>query len=184
MKKPPVFRMAFLTASDRGGHNPVDNIFRLSYIPSMAWEVEFTAEFEAWWNTLTSDEQVEIDAKVRLLEERGPVLPRPHSDVIGQSRYANMKELRGRVTKPGGEPSELRVLYAFDPSRTAILLIGGDKTGNPDWYNQFVPIADDLFDEHLKEIKRDRRKQERDDGKKVQGAKRKDESRGPRKRPG
>ena len=86
-----------------------------------------------------------------------------------------MKELRGKVTKPGGEPSELRVLYAFDSSRAAILLIGGDKTGNPDWYNQFVPIADDLFDEHLKEIKRDRRKQETDDGKEVQSTKRKDE---------
>jgi hypothetical protein len=118
----------------------------------MAWEVEYTDEFEAWWNTLTSDEQVEIDAKVRLLEERGSVLPRPHSDVIAQSRHANMKELRGRALKPGGERSELRVLYAFDPNRTAILLIGGDKTGNPGWYDQFVPIADDLFDKHLREI--------------------------------
>jgi len=141
-----------LSAGESGGAPAVDNIFLLGYIPSMAWEVEYTDEFEAWWNTLTSEEQVEIDAKVRLLEERGPVLSRPHSDVIAQSRHANMKELRGRVVKPGGEPSELRVLYAFDPNRTAILLIGGDKTGNPGWYNQFVPIADDLFDKHLKGI--------------------------------
>ena len=63
----------------------------------MAWEVEFTDEFEAWWSALSVDEQVEITAKVTLLEQLGPILPRPHSDVIAQSRHANMKELRGRV---------------------------------------------------------------------------------------
>ena len=61
----------------------------------MAWEVEFTNEFEAWWNGLTEEEQIELDAKVRLLEQHGPVLPRPHSDVIVTSKHANMKELRG-----------------------------------------------------------------------------------------
>ena len=49
-------------------------------------------------------------------------------------------------------------MYAFDPNRTALLLIGGDKTGDPGWYDRFVPIADDLFDEHLKQIERERRK--------------------------
>lgn len=114
----------------------------------MAWSVEFTDEFDAWWDSLTMEQQEEIEAKVELLEERGPVLPRPHSDVIKCSKHANMKELRGSV-----DESELRVLYAFDPRRTAILLIGGDKTGDPGWYNRFVPIADDLFDKHLSAIK-------------------------------
>ncbi len=113
----------------------------------MAWQVEFTEPFEDWWQDLNEEEQEEIAAKVALLEERGPVLPRPHSDVIKSSRHANMKELRGSV----GE-HELRVLYAFDPRRTAILLIGGDKNGNPGWYEEFVPKADDLFDEHLKRL--------------------------------
>ena len=121
------------------------------------------------------DEQVEVDAKVRLLEQIGPVLPRPHSDVITQSRHANMKKLRGKVLLPGGEPRELRVLYAFDPNRTALLLIGGDKTGGPSWYDRFVPIADDLFDDHLKQLKRERQdKGDGHDGKKVQRIKRKD----------
>lgn len=111
----------------------------------MEWEVEFTDEFQEWWDNLKLDEQIEIDSKVRLLQERGPVLPRPHSDVIMQSRHSNMKELRGSI----GEHSALRVLYAFDPRRTAILLIGGDKHGNPNWYNEFVPIADAIFDQHL-----------------------------------
>jgi hypothetical protein len=66
----------------------------------MAWEVEYTDEFEAWWNGLTEEEQIELDAKVRLLEPHGPVLPRPHSDVIVTSKHANMKELRGRVIFP------------------------------------------------------------------------------------
>jgi len=119
----------------------------------MAWEVEFTNEFEAWWNSLSEDEQVEIGAKVELLQERGPVLPRPHADVIAGSRHSNMKELRGKV-----DERQLRVLYAFDPLRTALLLIGGDKTGDPAWYEKFVPIADDLFDRHLQQLEKTRQK--------------------------
>jgi hypothetical protein len=110
----------------------------------MAWAVEYTPEFEAWWNTLSEEEQAEINTKVGLLEEHGPTLPRPYADVITSSRHPNMKELRGKV-----EHRHLRVLYAFDPRRTALLLIGGDKTGDPKWYERFVPIADDLFDRHL-----------------------------------
>jgi hypothetical protein len=120
----------------------------------VAWEVEFTDEFEIWWDSLSADEQEEINAKVDLLEERGPSLSRPHADVIVRSRHANMKELRGKV----GE-RQLRVLFAFDPRRAALLLIGGDKTGNPKWYEQFVPIADDLFDRHLKALEREQKKQ-------------------------
>lgn len=119
-----------------------------------AWEVEYTDEFEAWWNKLTEAEQIELDAKVHLLEQFGPVLPRPHSDVIVTSKHPNMKELRGRVVSRHHR-AELRVLYAFDPRRRAILLIGGDKTGNPGWYEQYVPVADRLFDEHLKQIERE-----------------------------
>ena len=118
----------------------------------MAWDVEYTREFESWWKSLSEDEQVEVAAKVQLLEERGPTLPRPHSDVITTSRHANMKELRAKV-----EERHLRVLYAFDPRRTALLLIGGDKTGDPKWYEEFVPIADDLFDRHLKALLKKKR---------------------------
>jgi len=120
----------------------------------MAWEVEYTDEVEVWWNSLTEEEQIELDAKVRLLEEHGPVLPRPHADVIVTSRYANMKELRGNVAFPRRR-AEPRVLYAFDPRRTAVLRIGGDKTGNTKWYEEYVPVADQLFDDHLKQIERD-----------------------------
>lgn len=115
------------------------------------------------------EEQVELDAKVHLLEQYGPVLPRPHSDVIVTSKHANMQELRGRVSFPQRR-AELRVLYAFDPRRTAILLIGGDKTGNPRWYEECVPVADRLFDDHLKRIEQDEKKRkEKKRGKEFSG---------------
>lgn len=117
----------------------------------MSWTVEYTDEFEKWWNELKENEQEEINAKVVLLQDRGPVLPRPHSDVITTSRHSNMKELRASTPT-----AELRVLYAFDPRRAAILLIGGNKQGNPKWYERYVPLADDLFDQHLKQIKKEK----------------------------
>ena len=52
------------------------------------------------------------------------------------------------------------MLYAFDPRRIAILLIGGNKGGDDQWYKTFIPIADKLYNEHLDEIS----KEETDDG--------------------
>ncbi len=94
------------------------------------------------------DEQIAIDAAVEVLEERGPALGRPLVDNVHQSRYPNMKELR-----PLG--GDIRILFAFDPRRTAILLIGGDKTGRwNEWYAEIVPVADQLYDERLAELAR------------------------------
>ena len=113
----------------------------------MAWEVEYTDEFELWWASLTADEQADVSASVELMELHGPQLGRPHVDTIKGSRHANMKELR---TQSGGKP--LRTFFAFDPRRNAVLLIGGDKTGDKRFYDRMVPIADELFDVYLKEI--------------------------------
>jgi hypothetical protein len=124
----------------------------------MSWDVEYTDEFEAWWNNLSEEEQESINASVRLLEERGPQLGFPHSSGINGSKHEHMRELR---TQHEGRP--YRTLYAFNPLRTAILLIGGDKTGNDDWYDKHVPIADRLYDEHLNEL----RKEGLIDGKKI-----------------
>ena len=115
----------------------------------MPWEVEFTDEFEDWWNSLSETEQGRVDARVQLLMERGPNLPFPFSSQIKTSRFPEMRELRAQV---GGDP--LRILYAFDPRRTALLLLGGDKTGDERWYEVNVPIADRLFEQHLKDIER------------------------------
>jgi len=114
------------------------------------WQVEFTNEFGQWWDELTEVEQDAIAASVRLLEELGPGLPRPHADTLKGSKHSNMKELR---TQCQGRP--LRTLFAFDPRRCAILLIGGDKTGNEHFYEQMLPLADRLYDEHLKQLKQE-----------------------------
>lgn len=112
-----------------------------------SWEVEFTEEFEAWWRTLTEEAQISLDASVRLLEIFGPALGFPHSSRVFGARHGHMRELR---TQCGGRP--LRTLYAFDPRRTAILLIGGDKTGNDRWYDEFISRADSLYEEHLRQL--------------------------------
>lgn len=119
-----------------------------SYIEFMVWEVEYTDEFGAWWDKLSEEEQISVDASVRLLEKCGPTLGYPHSSKISNSRHSHMRELR---TQHQGRP--LRTLYAFDPRRTAILLIGGDKTGDDRWYEVNIPLADRLYDEHLEEIR-------------------------------
>lgn len=116
----------------------------------MELEAEYTDGFEAWWTGLTEEEQEDVDAKVRLLQRFGPTLPRPHADRVQGSKHPNMKELR---VQHAGRP--YRVLYAFDPRRTAILLLGGDKTGDDRWYERMVPVADRLYDEHLETLKRE-----------------------------
>ena len=114
------------------------------------WEVEFTDEFEAWWNSLDEDEQESVAASVGLIEQLGPHLRRPHSDTVKGSRHANMKELR---TQHEGRP--IRTLYAFGPRRRAILLIGGDKTGDDRFYDRMLPLAERLYGEYLEELRKE-----------------------------
>jgi Uncharacterized protein conserved in bacteria len=116
----------------------------------MAWEIEYTDQFGEWWDRLAAAERVSVDATIGLLEEAGPALGFPHSSQVKQSRHSHMRELR--IQHAG---RQYRVLYAFDPRRTAILLIGGDKTGNDRWYFENVPIADDLYDVHLSELEKE-----------------------------
>jgi hypothetical protein len=116
----------------------------------LAWDVEYTEGFEAWWSTLSEGEQADVDASVQLLEAYGPQLGRPHVDTVQSSRHSNMKELR---TQSGGKP--LRTFFAFDPRRTAILLVGGDKTGDRRFYDRMIPIADNAYDEYLTEIEKE-----------------------------
>jgi len=118
----------------------------------VAWEVEYTDQFGLWWRTLADDEQDDIAYSVGLLAELGPALGFPHSSKVNGSRHGQMRELR---TQSGGKP--LRTLYAFNPLRTAILLIGGDKTGDDRWYDKFVPVADQLYQQHLDELRNEGR---------------------------
>jgi hypothetical protein len=118
----------------------------------LIWEVEFTDEFESWWNGLTEEEQDSVGVAVAMLRTAGPGLRFPYSSGIVTSKHSHMRELRIRHA---GHP--YRVLYAFDPLRTALLLIGGNKTANDRWYEEYVPVADRLYDEHLKELDKEER---------------------------
>jgi hypothetical protein len=114
----------------------------------MAWEVEYTDEFGRWWSGLTETQRQRVAATVRLLEARGTSLPFPYSSGVNGSRHQHMRELR---VQSRGNP--LRVFYAFDPRRSAILLIGGDKTGDARFYERYVRLADQLYDDYLDELR-------------------------------
>lgn len=114
----------------------------------MAWTVEVSDEFAEWYRGLTEDEHESVNFSVDLLEEVGPSLGRPHVDTVRDSRHANMKELR---VQHQGRP--YRILFAFDPRRAAYLILGGDKTGDANWYKASVSKADEIYDAHLREIK-------------------------------
>lgn len=117
---------------------------------AVAWDVEGTDEFAGWFESLSDEEQVSVGRVVELLVEHGPSLPFPYSSGIATSRHRHMRELR---IQHDGRP--YRVLYAFDPRRAGILLLGGDKTGNDRWYDEHVPMADKLYDEYLTELERE-----------------------------
>jgi len=115
----------------------------------MECDVLFTDEFGEWWAGLSEEEQEDIDAAVRLLEWQGVALKFPHSSGVSSSTFPHMRELR---IQHAGRP--YRVLYAFDPLRAALLLIGGEKTGDDRWYGTYVPIADRLYRQHVEDLKR------------------------------
>lgn len=117
---------------------------------SSKWGVEYTDELGEWWSDLTEAEQESIDSSVRLLEEKGPNLGFPHTSGIEGSKHTHMRELR---VQHEGRP--YRILYAFDPRRCAILLLGGDKTGDDRWYDVHVPIADKLYDTHIETLRKE-----------------------------
>lgn len=114
----------------------------------MTTTVEHTDEFEDWWDTLAESEQEDIAAIVDLLTEQGARLRFPYSSGVNGSRHGHMRELR---IQSGGRP--IRLFYAFAPRRQAILLIGGDKTGRDRFYQEMIPVADDLYDVYLDELR-------------------------------
>jgi hypothetical protein len=119
------------------------------------WSVEFHPSFEAWADDLDQQDAEALLAAIRILRDAGPTLGRPLVDTMKGSRHANMKELR-----PGSTGrTEIRVLFAFDMERRAILLVGGDKSDDwTGWYKVNIPIADERFDEHQEKISELRRK--------------------------
>ena len=119
----------------------------MRYNVCVAWDVEVTDEFKAWWSELTEDVRISVERSVLLLEERGPHLPFPYSSGVSGSSHSAMRELR---VQHQGRP--YRLLYIFDPRRVALLLLGGDKTGDDRWYEKNVLLADQIYDNYLAEM--------------------------------
>ena len=110
-----------------------------------SWSVEFYPACEEWADGLDRTDAEALLAAILVLRDSGPALGRPLVDTIKGSRHSNMKELR-----PGSTGrTEIRVLFAFDLERAAILLVGGDKSDDwSGWYDKNIAIADDRFDHH------------------------------------
>jgi len=120
-------------------------------MPRTSWEVEFHPDCYVWADQLDSADAEALLAAINVLRDAGPALGRPLIDSIKGSRHKNMKELR-----PGSTGrTEVRVLFAFDRVRRAILLVGGDKSGDwSGWYDVNIPVADDRFDEHQVKVEK------------------------------
>lgn len=132
----------------RGHHDghSLEPISPLIYTGGMSWEIRLWEDVESWVLGLDDETYNLVAAAITRLESEGPMLGRPTADRIKGSRHHNMKELR-----PGSAGrSEIRILFAFDPKRRAILLVAGDKAGRwKQWYDANIPIADDRFDDWL-----------------------------------
>ena len=113
------------------------------------WTIERTKEIANWINTLDDDAKEAIYKNLLILKEVGPSLGRPYVDSVKESKHPNMKELRVDNKK-----RVFRIFFAFDPERMVILLIGGDKRGDKRFYQRMLPLADQLFDQHLEKLRK------------------------------
>ena len=119
------------------------------------WTVEIEYIIE-WLDGLDAETIAKIFAALKRLEQEGPNLGRPLADTLSGSRVKNLKELR--PASPRG--SEIRIIFAFDPLRNAVMLLGGDKakgksvkTKWSEWYKRAIPKAETIFFDHLEKLK-------------------------------
>jgi hypothetical protein len=117
----------------------------------LAWAIKVTDEYAAWFTMLIKEDlapATQVAQAVAALREEGPALGRPLVDRLKGSTIHHLKELR-----PGSRGrSEIRIIFAFDPARSALLLLGGDKAGNwQRWYRDNIPIAERLYRDYTTE---------------------------------
>jgi len=116
---------------------------------SPMWKVDAVPEVRAWIAGLDADSQERIEILLRLLERHGPTLGRPYCDLVKGSGLKNMKELRASSQRD----EALRILFCFDSARAAILLVGGDKSGEwGSWYDENIPVAEARLVRHEKAL--------------------------------
>lgn len=113
------------------------------------WSIKQTDRFSDWYESLEGVDRENVLTAMLLLRELGPSLSRPYADTVNGSQYPNMKELR---VQSQGRP--IRAFYAFDPTRSGILLCAGDKGGNEKrFYKEMIPVADQEYAAHLLTLK-------------------------------
>ena len=135
--------------------NKLENIaYRLYYERGIMWEISYEY-IEDWLDMQDKETVALIFAALEVLREKGPSLGRPLVDSISGSRLQNMKELR----PASSGSSEVRILFAFDPLRQAVMLLAGDKSkGNnkkkkwSGWYRRAIPKAEQIYHEHLQKL--------------------------------
>src|SRR6476469_219723 len=115
----------------------------------MTWNIEFHFDFYSEFTEFPTDVRLELLAKLTLLQEFCPNLKRLHVDTLNGSAYINRSELRFQAA--GGVGG---VAFAFDPRRSAILLVAGDKSGSSKnrFYKQLIKIVDSRFTAHLNKL--------------------------------
>lgn len=113
-----------------------------------SWDVRLADEFDEELKDLPHPVQEEILASAGLLEKYGPNLGRPWVDTLKGTRFPNLKEIRVSVSDKYGV---WRVAFAFDPSRTAILLVAEDKssTNTTRFYKRLIETAEERYQRHL-----------------------------------
>lgn len=126
----------------------------------MGYTVEATEDVAQFLRELSVEEFTEVSSRIRMLEEFGPSLDRPHAGTLRDKKVSKLKELRIRH-----ERKQFRIIYAFDSARNAILLVGGDKVplGGKRWYPKFIERAKQLLNEH--ELRLEEKKRLEEEGK-------------------
>jgi hypothetical protein len=110
----------------------------------MSFTVIVTDVFETWFRRQTKELQRRRLMHLELLAEYGPQLARPYADTLKGSNLKHLKELRVQYKQ-----DPCRIIYAFDPKRQAVVLLGGNKAGDKQWYAKTIPQAEQLYQHHL-----------------------------------
>lgn len=110
----------------------------------MPWEIVYSTEFEQWLHDLGLDSAKSIARSLSILIEFGPILGRPYVDTLKGSKIKNLKELRTQCKQ-----HVYRTLFVFDVARKAVILIAGDKAGDDRFYQKFIPLAEEIYEDYL-----------------------------------
>jgi hypothetical protein len=123
--------------------------YLLILILSWMWKVYRTDEFKEWFDNLDFEAKEPILKDIIILSNYGPSLSRPYVDTLKGSKLNNLKELRTKFKN-----NYFRIIFAFDPERDIILLVGGNKSNDKNFYSKIISKAEKIFLKHIDDIQR------------------------------